>query len=441
MKRSILALSLLGASFSTVADFAFHPSGSNLTYGAVGNHQSLTAYTNNPAVGSSALDTDDWYFGMGLLTSIGIGAEVGPVNNFVDQVDSLQKQLKDFNDSETQSIDAITQIKNDFDSFLIEAGESGRAQVNAAIQAPLFPIVWSSRETLGGSLVLDANAAALSELRILDRPIEYNPLGEGSGILQTNTAVYLKTGMVGEFSLGYSRPVLEMDEGVLHAGVRGALYQVGLNKILVGLLQMEDGADDILKKELEDAQDTTLQTGFGVDLGVLWTARNYRLGAWLKNANSPSFEYDTMGGNCESIATGTDQDSCHIARSFADELALGETYTMDAQVTLEASVYSTSRDFVASFSADSSPVNDPVGNEIQWVTASAGYATTSWIIPGVRVGYRKNLAGSQLSAVSGGITLFNVMHLDALYGLEKVEIDGTSTPRMFQANLGFSLLF
>ena len=437
MKRSLIAFCVLSASFAVDADTAFHPAGENLTYGSTANHQSLISYTNNPAVGSSALDKDDWYIGFGLLTSFGVGAEVGNVDNFTEKVDDLTSQISDFSGD---SIDAVTAIKETFDSFLIEAGDNGSAQVNIAATVPLFPIVWSSRGTLGGSLVLDANVAALAQLRLLDRPIEYNPLEQGTNILQTNSAVYIKVGAVGEASLSYSRPVIVMDEGVLHAGVKGKYYQVGLSKTLIGLSTMQDGAEDALQDELDGAQDTSLQSGIGVDLGVLWTSRNYRLGAWVKNANSPSFKYDSLGGNCEMLEASK-QDACYIATSFANEIDLEENYVMDAQINLEGAVYSDSRNFVGSFSLDTSPVNDPVGNQLQWATVSAAYATTSWIIPGVRAGYRKNLAGSQLSAVTAGLTLFKTLHVDAAYGLESVDVDGTAVPRMLQLNVGVNLLF
>ena len=93
------------------------------------------------------------------------------------------------------------------------------------------------------------------------------------------------------------------------------------------------------------------------------------------------------------------------------------------------------------FAADTSPVHDPVANQLQWMTVSAAYATNNWIIPGVRVGYRKNLAGSQLSAATVGFTLFKTLHLDAAYGLETIDVDGQPQPRMAQLNLGLDLLF
>lgn len=438
MKRSLLTLCLFSASVAAQAGAAFHPSGENLTYGEVGNHQSLTAYGNNPATGAASLSSMDWNFGFGIVSSFGVGYEVGAVDNLTDRIDELSNRLNAFTDDNPPSIDDVNGIKADFDDFLIDAGENGYFQFNTAIHVPLFPLVWSSRDTLGGSLVLDANAAVQAQLRVLDRPIEYNPLEQGSKQLQTNSAVYLKLGAVAEGSLGYSRPLFEFDNGTLYGGLRAKYYQVGLRKTLIGLEQMDDSEQAV---EDEADKDVTAKTGVGVDLGLMWVAQNYRLGATFKNVNSPSFEYDMIGNDCENMAEGPSKDSCFIARSFADEIDLEETYVMDAQVSVEASLYSDSKNWVLSVAADTSPVNDPVGNQIQWLTASAAYATPSFIIPGIRVGYRKNMAGSQLSAVTAGFTLFKFLHVDAAYGLESIVIDEEEAPRMLQANIGIDLLF
>jgi len=438
MKRSLLTLCLLSACVTAQAGAVFHPSGENLTYGEVANHQSLMAYTNNPATGASSLDNMDWNIGFGIVSSFGIGYEVGAVDNLTDNIDGLSDRLNAFTDDNPPSIDDVNSIKADFDDFLLDAGENGYFQINTAVHVPLFPLVWSSRETLGGSLVFDANLAAQAQLRVLDRPIEYNPLEQGSNQLQTNSAVYLKVGAVAEGSLGYSRPLFEFDSGTLYAGLKAKYYQVGLRKTLIGLSQMEDSEQAV---EDEVDKDSETQNAVGVDLGLLWVSQNYRLGATFKNVNSPSFDYDVIGNDCENIAPGPSQDSCFIARSFADEIDMEESYVMDAQVSVEASLYSDSKNWVLSFAADTSPVNDPVGNQIQWMTASAAYATPSFIIPGIRVGYRKNMAGSELSAVTAGFTLFKFLHIDAAYGLESIVIDEEEAPRMLQANVGIDLLF
>ncbi len=442
MKRSLLTLALLaGTSFSLSAAPVFMPAGESLTYGDTGNHQSLQGYTNNPATGATSLGMTSWNFGMGIISSVGVGFEVGPVDSMSQQIDDLNTAMTDFTSSESPSIDQVNNIKSQFDGFLIEAGDKGYIGLNVALQVPFLPIVWSSAETLGGSLVFDSNVGVQAKLSILDSPIVFNPLGATpEEQLQTNTAAYIKLGAISETSLGYSRPVFEHSSGQLYAGLRAKYYQVGLTKTLVGISQMES-AETAINDKVQDVQNNFQpDTGVGVDLGVMWVAPSYRVGATFKNVNSPSFNYDTVGVDC-AAKTGAAADSCYIAKAYANEIDTEEKYVMDAQVTVEGALYNSTRNMVLNFSADTSPVHDPVANDLQWMSVSAAYASNSWIIPGVRVGYRKNMAGSQLSAATVGLTLFNTLHLDAAYGLETIDVNGTPQPRMAQVNLGLDLLF
>ncbi|MDH3326928.1 MAG: conjugal transfer protein TraF [Gammaproteobacteria bacterium] len=440
MKRSLLTLALLGISLSAAAGPVFLPSGENLTYGEAGNHQSLLAYTNNPAVGASSLGMSSWNFGMALpISSFGVGLEVGPVDDMAKDIDALSAELQKFETADP-TIDDINGIKTKFDSFLENAGASGYLGLNVGFHVPFFPIVWSSADVLGGSVVFDSNMGIQAKLAILDSPIEYNPLAQGANQLQTNSAAYIKLGAVSESSFGYSRPVFEYGNGNLYAGLRAKYYMVGLTKALVGLSQM-DGADAAINDKVSEVQDDFQpETGVGIDLGLMWVAPNYRVGATFKNVNSPSFNYDTIGVDCET-KTGPSQDSCYIAKSYANEIDTQETYVMDAQVSVEAAYFNSSRNLVLNFAADTSPVHDTVANEVQWMTVSAAYATSNLIIPGVRVGYRKNLAGSALSAATAGFTLFKMLHLDLAYGLESIDVDGAPQPRLAQVNLGLDLLF
>ena len=439
MKRMAQIMALLSASFTVSAAPIFHPAGENLTYGSLSNFQSLVAHTNNPAVGASALPTQEWNFGFGLLSSIGIGYEIGPVNDLTEQWQSLSDRLTAIEDSgKDPTIDDINAIKKDFDGFLVTAGDSGYVGLHLGAQIPLFPIIWNSRDTLGGSLVLDANAAVQAQFRFLDRPIEYNPLEQGVNALQTNSSAYLKVAAVAEYSLDFSRPIVETDSGALYAGVRANVYQVELRKLILSVAQ-SDNIDKVLEDETNDLK-LTADTGFGIDLGLIWASDNYRVGASFKNVNAPSFEYDPVGVSCDT-ETGNSQDSCYIEKSFANEIDLQETWVMDAQANIEFAFYNHSRNWYLGVSSDVSPVHDPVANEVQWFTASAGYATGSWWIPGIRFGYRKNLAGTQLSSATAGFTLFKLLHLDAAYGLESISVDGNEIPRSAQVNLGLDLLF
>jgi hypothetical protein len=108
---------------------------------------------------------------------------------------------------------------------------------------------------------------------------------------------------------------------------------------------------------------------------------------------------------------------------------------------LEGALYTESQNWVISLAADANAVSDPFGDEYQWFTASAAYATDSWLIPGFRVGYRQNMAGSELNYATAGATLFKALNLDLAYALEDITIDGNTVPRGLILNLGLELTF
>ena len=115
---------------------------------------------------------------------------------------------------------------------------------------------------------------------------------------------------------------------------------------------------------------------------------------------------------------------------------------MKPQLEMEGAFYSESQNWVLNAALDGNKVQDPVGRDFQWATLSAAYATNSWWIPGVRVGYRTNLAGSKLNYVTGGLTMFKALSLDIAYGLKSItDNSGKSIPRSAMINLGLQMTF
>lgn len=55
------------------------------------------------------------------------------------------------------------------------------------------------------------------------------------------------------------------------------------------------------------------------------------------------------------------------------------------------------------------------------------------------MGYRKNLAGEELSFLTSGVTLFKALNLDLAYSLDSA--DGDSVPRAVMFNLGLEVTF
>ena len=94
MKRLVFAMATL-LPLVAQAQPAFHPSGTNLTYGMNSNAPSVISITSNPAAAaaSSTRGDNSTTSAIGLISSIGLSVELGQVDNFEQQIDDLTTQL------------------------------------------------------------------------------------------------------------------------------------------------------------------------------------------------------------------------------------------------------------------------------------------------------------------------------------------------------------
>jgi len=176
-------------------------------------------------------------------------------------------------------------------------------------------------------------------------------------------------------------------------------------------------------------QGRSSDSGLGLDLGLLWVSENYRVGATFTNINEPSFDTGTVD------LTNYDPNS-----SVTQRLAADSSYTMEKQLSVEASLYTASQNWVVSAAMDGNAVKDSLGDEYQWATLSAAYASDSWYLPGIRAGYRANLAGTEITYYTLGTTIA-IVNLDVAWSPDDVTIDGKSVPRGAMVNLGLELSF
>lgn len=289
--------------------------------------------------------------------------------------------------------------------------------MNGAAKAPFTPL-GANISALGGTLSLDATVFGTTNAHILNDELSV----EGTD-LKTDTAAYIKSATGVQLSLGYSRGLYQNTSGSLLVGGRLNHYSVELGKGLARLQNDDENSD--FGDELEDDLDrnTRSSSAFGLDVGAIWAAQNYRFGGTLLNINEPEFDYPVLVGD--------------IADNFSGRIDLNETYTMDRQLQLEGAVFSSNQSWHLSAAYDVNSSHDPVGDEYQWASISTGYAGEGWLIPGFRVGYRTNTAGSELSYVTGGLTLFRVLNLDAAVSTDTADVDGSEVPRsaMFSASL------
>jgi hypothetical protein len=82
-----------------------------------------------------------------------------------------------------------------------------------------------------------------------------------------------------------------------------------------------------------------------------------------------------------------------------------------------------------------------MGDDYQLISIGAGYASDNWWLPGARLGIRKNLRGTELTYVTAGVTVFNIVNLDLATTTETINIDGDTVPQGLIGNIGVQLLF
>jgi len=420
----------------------------------------------NPAAGASIFTQDNGQFRFGVLSSVGGGYEIGDIVNLVTEVDNtidtFTNGLSDA-DPRIRPVDTGLTLQQNIDNVLSDINsiiQDTNILVNSlqrdgyfkgfgSLHAPIMPLV-VSHKAISGSFVLDVNGSVVALASFLSDPLDpliqsdvqtqvtaalaSGPLDLGD-LISSDTAIIIKGAGVAELSFGYSTSMWKTDDSQLFAGIRANYYKVELTRFA----QLIDNADNqSLRDIFDDNKDNNLidSTGFGVDLGLLWVSEHYRAGATFKNINKPSFDFN-------SLDTSGFTDPIILA-----ELQKSDTYEMEPQLRLEGALFSANQNWVFGVSLDANAIDDPVGQEFQWATASAAYATDSFFLPGFRVGYRANLAGTELTYLTTGITLFDSFNLDIAYGLEDVKVekndltsvDGT-IPRSVIINLGLELTF
>jgi hypothetical protein len=147
----------------------------------------------------------------------------------------------------------------------------------------------------------------------------------------------------------------------------------------------------------------------------------------LRSINEPNFSFPDLN-----IPTLSNKELMRLLE--ADTI-----YTMERQLKLEASWFLQDRRWSFHLAGDGNAAKDPVGDEFQWLTASVGYSTRSAWLPGLRLGYRRNLVGTEKTYASLGATLLKYVNIDIASALDTTEIDGQTLPESLIASIGFQV--
>ena len=368
-------------------------------------------------------------FGLG---SVGAGYEVGKVDNLVDEVEALEEDLNKDNLTLTEAETII----DDAERVLARLGEDGWGKLTLHGRPPVMPLIAGSARS-GWSVGFDAEATAQAGFRVLDDYIRFVPLSQS---LQSRTSVYGKGGRLARVSVLPSFRIGEWSEGDLFFGARLSQYEAELGKTVIAL-EEDSEFDEALEDDLKDKTRST--SAAGLDLGLTFKSSFFTAGATWLNVNEPSFDYPTIGTDCDSYTDTNLQNNCYTAASFGDRIDLRETWTLNEQMRLEGAVHTPNERLTVAFSQELNSVRDMSGDEYQWQTLSASFRLPWYLgwVPDLRAGYRQNLVGTELSYTSVGLTWLGILSLDAAMANETIEIDGDEAPRSAMVNLGLQMRF
>lgn len=350
---------------------------------------------------------------------------VSEVSDLLDDIDSTVAEVND----------VITDISN-----------TTYVKFSVTTHAPFMPIIYKTRRR--GVFMIDASASLVGRAGILADDITLTGLDELRSVttatdltdidldnvdVETDLSLHIKRASDLRFGIGYSEMVARSETSAFIVGGRVNFHKLALGQKLTVLTEDEDSnvsyGDFLISRD-------TVESGISLDLGVILAGRNYQLGASIANVNEPTFNYEGLG-DCTGLS-GADLTSCNAAISFADKgtISLNETYTMEAQMTLDAAIKSKDQHFSLAGSYDVNPIKDPLGDEYQWSVVSLSYFSDNFFFPGMRVGYRKNLVGSELDYLTAGVTFYRRLDFDVAYAEENE--DGNSGVSL---SMGYSFVF
>ena len=438
------------------------PVGPNLTYGDGSHPISPHTLGSNPA-GAAASRRVGVQFGLG---SLGAGYEFGDIGVVEQRLIDLVVDNTDVQEGEVDSLfDALDELGDvldgddvtaagDLSGALLEGGvmrdlgTHANMKVGGYARAPLMPLTIGSAAG-GWALELDFDVTGAGGFSIMDDEIRVDT--DWQEPVQSNVSAYLQGGYTARASIAPSIRVGEWQDRSLYLGARINHYDTELYRNLIALQGMEDDFDDVVEDELDQRSEQS--TEIGLDLGLVYQASIYRAGVTWLNINEPEFDYPDFDRECGGL-DGDARRNCEAARVFAGQnpeeydyrhrnLDLEESWTLNEQVRLDFALHDPGQRMVLALSYDTNSVRDIVGDEYQWLAASAAFQLPWYMawVPDLRIGYRENQVGSELTYYSAGLTWLGVLSLDVAVADEETEIEEDDVPRSAIGNLSLQMRF
>ncbi|BFM50942.1 conjugal transfer protein TraF [Marinomonas sp. THO17] len=424
-KLLVLSTSLL----STAAMAAMpvnQPIGSSFVLSSSPNKRALATALGNPAAPFLMVnEQDDDNFRFGILGPLSIGVEMGDVSDLGDRME----EIEDILDANYANAIAAQNGLNEANAILNEIGDSAYIKTSVGMQVPLMPVIYKTDNN--GAFMLDASISSVASGNLITNDINIVNTDE----LESDTSFQARTAVDLAIGLGYSQSMWENSHGMLVGGVKATMHNISMGHALVALDDDTTEADDAISDAIDD--DSVESSGVGVDLGAVWVSHNYQLGVTVANINEPEFDGVTLDTTCGSR-------SCIAAGNLINngKVTSGQKYVMEMQTTVDLALSTSGKQFTLGMSYDTNAVKDAVGDEYQWAAASLSYYGDSHFLPGLRVGYRQNMAGTELSYVSAGLTILKRLNLDLAIATDTVkDEDGDELPRSGFISIGYDTAF
>ena len=158
----------------------------------------------------------------------------------------------------------------------------------------------------------------------------------------------------------------------------------------------------------------------------------------LGNLNEPSFDYPDLS---DFLDKNGDTYKAVAGLEAIGKAKMMDSVTLTRHAVVEAAAYSDSRNWMLQGAYTLGTATNFVGDEFQNLHLSTGYFPKTVWLPGLRVGYSKNMKGTELTKVHAGATFFGVMHLDVAVATDQSSFDGEEVPRYAAISLGFEEKF
>jgi hypothetical protein len=413
-KIAIFSTSLLSSAVMAAMPVN-QPVGSSFTLSSAPNIRALSTALGNPAAPFLMVNQEDNdSFRFGILGPLSVGVEMGDVSDLDDQVEEIEDLIDNANATNaTANRDRANDILN-------EIGDSAYLKISASMQVPFMPLIYKTKNN--GAFMLDASLSGVAKGSLLASEVVENGTNDG---LETDSSFYAQTATDLQIGLGYSQSMWQNDHGMLIGGVKANLHDISMGRALVKLDDESVEASDAISDAISD--DAVSSTGVGIDLGALWISNNYHVGLTVANINEPEFDGASIISN---------------AASNKYNISATDKYVMEMQTTIDAAVSTKGKQVTLGLSYDTNEVKDAVGDEYQWAAASLSYYGDSHFLPGIRVGYRQNMVGTELSYASLGLTFLKRLNIDLAVALDTVtDEDGDELPRGGYFSIGYDTAF